>query len=634
MKQFKTESKKILDLVINSIYTNKDVFLRELISNASDSLDKVILRAAAEGGQIDRSTLEITLDFDPQERTITVSDNGIGMTAEELEENLGTIAHSSSFELKHSDDEALDEEDVDIIGQFGVCFYSSFMVADHVTVISRAYGSDEANIWESDGIEGFTIAPAERSSHGTDVILHLRRNGGGTDYNKFLSHPALAELVRRHSNYIRYPICLEVTGRREVERPADARFWEPTFEDFTEKKILNSMVPIWAKSSSEVTREDYEEFYKNEFGDTNPPLRIISMHARGGHSCDVLLFVPSEPPADLYTSEFKKGLELYSSGVMIQERCEDLLPEYFGFVRGIVDSPDLALTLSRESTSEDVFLKAIAKQIDLRLKAEFQAMRDRERDQYVEFFANFGRMFKFAIYATFGALNEELEDFLMFWTALKDQPVTLKEYYEDLKPGQSYVLYASGDDSHRLEASPSVSTVTRRGYDVLLCSESIDEFCLMTLREYQGKPIKNVASNDLNLDDAFEVAVTQSVNNQNRKLFATMTRALPADVIEVCATSRLSQAPACITAKGPISLGMEKYFASMPEEMGGRPKIQHALELNPEHPIFARLVKAQDEGDEDLINRYAMVLYGQAMLAEGLQIPDVAAYSRAVYSLM
>ena len=633
MQQFKTESKKLLDLVINSIYTNKEVFLRELISNASDSLDKVILKAAAEGDEIDRSTLAIDLDYDEEARTITVSDNGIGMSAQELEENLGTIAHSSSFEMKHSDED-LSDQDVDIIGQFGVGFYSSFMVADKVTVISRAYGSEEANIWESDGLEGFTIRPGQRSNHGTDVILHIRPNSNGFDYTKFMSHPSMSELVKRHSNYIRYPIYLEVTGQREVEKPEGVRYWEPTFEDFTERRILNSMVPIWAKPRSEVSVEDYDEYYKTEFDDPKPPLRIISMHARGSRSCDVLLFIPAEPPADLYTAEFKKGLELYSSGVMIQERCEDLLPEYFGFVRGVVDSPDISLNLSRNTMQEDQFLKAIAQQIDKRLKAELEAMRDNERDEYINFFINFGRMFKFAVYATFGTLNEQLEDFLMFFTAKKDEPVTLREYFNDMPANQPYLFFASGVDAGRLEASPSVKAVTDKGFDVLLCSESIDEFCMMTLREYSGKLIKNVTSDDLGLDDDLTVALTNNVNRENAGLFAAMRKALPSDVIEVTATSKLSTIPACIAAKGPISLGMEKYFASMPEEMGGRPKIQHALELNPGHPVFEKLKTAYNQKDDETVAQYATILYGQAMLTEGLPLSNFAAYSKAVYDLM
>jgi molecular chaperone HtpG len=393
-------------------------------------------------------------------------------------------------------------------------------------------------------------------------------------------------------------------------------------------------VPLWAKPRDQVSQADYDEFYKREFNDANDPLRIISMHARGSRSCDVLLYVPAEPPADLYSPDFKKGLELYSSGVMIMEQCDALLPEYFGFVRGVVDSPDLSLNLSREAMQEDEFLKAVAQQIDKRLLMEMEAMRDNERDQYVELFANFGRMFKYAIYATFGALNAKLEDLLLFFTANRDEPVTLKEYRESMPGNQPFLFFASGDDAGRLEASPSVSAVTARGFDVLLCSESIDELALMTLREYAGVPIKNVTAEDLGLDDLADVEFVEQVNGENRALFQAMKDLLPADVVEVRATARLASIPACITAKGPVSLGMEKYFASLPDEMGGRPQIQHALELNPRHSVFGKLQGFHVQGDVEALGRYAAVLHGQALLAEGLPVADLAAYSKAVYELL
>ena len=627
MKQFKAESKKLLDLVINSIYTEKDVFLRELISNASDAYDKLLLE-----GEEQEGPLEIELAFDADARTITISDNGIGMDAGELEEDLGTIAHSSSLEVK-SQEEVRESDEVDIIGQFGVGFYSCFMVADHVTVVSRAFGSTETNVWKSDGVEGFTIEPGQRATHGTDVILHLRDNASGFDYDKFLSHSAIAELVKRYSDYIRYPIVMETHGRREVPQPEGATMWEPTFEDYTERVTLNSMTPIWVRPRKEVSQSDYDAFYMKEFDDPNPPLHTISMHARGGHNCDVLLFIPSEPPADFFSSEFKKGLELYSSNVMIMERCPDLLDEAFGFVRGIVDSPDVSLNLSRETLQQDRFLKAIAAQIKKRVKAELEDMRDNERDLYVDFFGKFGRIFKFAIYATFGAMNAELEDLLMFFTANEDEPVTLKEYRDKMPEHQPCVFYASGNEAGKLETSPSVTAVTNKGYDVLLCTDSIDEFALMTLREYDSVPIRNVTAEGLGLEDADEAAFVAQVNEENRELFAQIRDCLGADVVEVTATSRLTETPACIAAKGPVSLGMEKYFASS-ADTSGVPQVQHVLELNPRHRIFDTLVKAHEKGDDELIERYATILYGQSMLAEGLDLGDMNAYARAVYALM
>ncbi len=633
MQQFKTESKRVLDLVINSIYSTKEVFLRELISNASDSLDKVMLLRAGDAEAASAEEPVIELSFDKDANTITVSDNGIGMSAEELAENLGTIAHSASLELKQAG-AAERDENVDIIGQFGVGFYASFMVADHVTVVSRAYGSDEANVWESDGLEGFTVSPGTRAGHGTDVILHLRPNDEANDYTKFLSYPALEELVVRHSNYIRYPITMETSGRREIERPEGVLKWEPQFEDYTERRVLNSMVPIWAKPRAEVSQADYDAFYKEEFGDPNPPLRTITMHARGARNCDVLLFIPSEPSGDFYSRDYKKGLELYSSGVLIDEQYSDLIPEYFGFVRGVVDSSDITLNLSREDIQTDPFLNDIAAQIDKRLKHELDVMRDEERDLYVEFFANFGRTFKFAIYATLGALNEALEDYLMFFTALKDEPVTLREYRKAMAPDQPCILFASGDDARKLESTPSVRTVTERGWDVLLCSEGIDEFSLMTLREYDGLPIKNVAADDLVLDDATSLARRAAADAEHAALFVSMKALLPSDVDEVRSTFHLAKEPACIVALGPISLGLERYFASVPEDSSARPRISHALELNPEHPVFAALVQAFEDGDKERAANIAWTLYGQSMLAEGLEIPDFSRYSQAVYGLV
>lgn len=641
MHEFKTESKKILDIVINSIYSTKEVFLRELISNASDSIDKVmIMRSQAADHADGESQLvedgwepAIELAFDVDAGTITVSDNGIGMNDVALERELGTIAHSSSQEAKLA--EMTDGEgDADIIGQFGVGFYSSFMVADHVSVISRAQGSDEAFVWESDGIEGFTIDRAERDHAGTDVILHLRPNDAANDYTKFLSYPALEELVKRHSNYIRYPIYLETSGVRQVVPEDGAIDAEPEFEEYVERRVLNSMVPIWAKRRSEVSDEEYAAFYQEEFGDPHPPLRIITMHARGLHNCDVLLFVPSEPSGDFYSRDYKKGLKLYSSGVMIDELYADLVPEYFGFVRGVVDSPDISISLSREGIQEDPFLQDIAAQIDKRLCHEFAVMRDEERETYVDFFSGFGRTFKFAIYATLGALNEKLEDLLLFFTAQSDDPMTLREYRDAMPSDQPCILFASGDEARKLESTTSVKAVTERGWDVILCSEGIDEFSLMTLREYDGLPIKNVSADDLVLDDAESLMRKRAIDEENSAFFTYVRDCLPADVVEVRSTLHLDREPACITSIGQVSLGLERYFASMQERSTALPQIRHALELNPEHGIFDVMRKAFEAHDNDLVERYAFILYGQSMLAEGLDIPDFTRYSNAVYALM
>lgn len=642
MHEFKTESKKILDIVINSIYSTKEVFLRELISNASDSIDKaLIMKAQQEMGVEGAPAVElpadwepaIELSFDADAGTITISDNGIGMSEEALERELGTIAHSSSQEAKLAEMERAGS-DADIIGQFGVGFYSSFMVADRVRVISRAQGSDEAHVWESDGIEGFTIDEAERDQPGTDVILHLRPNDATNDYTKFLSYPALEELVKRHSNYIRYPIYLETSGVRQVTPEDGSSTSEPEFEEYTERRVLNSMIPIWAKPRSEVSDEEYAAFYQEEFGDPHPPLRIITMHARGLHNCDVLLFIPSEPSGDFYSRDYKKGLKLYSSGVMVDELNSDLIPEYFGFVRGIVDSPDISISLSREGIQEDPFLQDIARQIDKRLFHEFDVMRDEERETYIEFFSGFGRTFKFAIYATMGALNEKLEDLLLFFTAGADEPMTLREYRDAMPSDQPCILFASGDEARQLESTTSVKAVRDRGWDAILCSEGIDEFSLMTLREYDGIPIKNVASDDLVLDDAAGMQRKQEIDEANDELFQRIRSFLPSDVVEVRSTLHLGKTPACIASVGQVSLGLERYFASMQEGSAALPQIRHALELNPDHEIFARLQSAFESNDDELLRNMAIVLYGQSMLAEHLEVPDFTAYSSAVYSLM
>lgn len=632
MQEFRTESKKILDLVVNSIYSTKDVFLRELISNASDALDKVALEISAGRLEADQvGELAIELDFDVAERTITVSPNGIGMDAEALERDLGTIAHSSSLEAKLS--EGLQDDDVEIIGQFGVGFYSGFMVADEIVVVSRALGCDAAFEWRSDGVEGFSVSPSQRDGRGTDVVLHLRPDDASCDYGKFLSRPALEELVRRYSNYVRYPIYLRTTGLREVEPPEGSRLQEPRFEEYSQRHVLNSMVPIWAKPRAEVSQAEYDAFYAEEFQDSHRPLRTISLRARGSRKCDVLLFIPSEPSGDFYSRDYRRGLRLYSSGVLIDECNPDLIGEHFGFVRGIVDSPDLSLNLSREGIQSDPFLSDVAKQIDRRLCSELAAMRDEERDVYVEFYGNFGRIFKFAIYATLGALNEKLEDYLMFFTALRDEPVTLREYRDAMPAHQPCLFFASGDEAGRLEASPAVRYTTEKGFDVLLCSESVDEFTLLTLRSYDGVPIKNVTAEDVRLDDADERAFVEAANAENGALFSALAAALPEDVSMVSATSLLEAEPACIRSAGPVSLGMEKYFESAGDE-GGVPPIRHVLELNPRHRIFEKLRGLWAVGDKDAVTRYAWVLYGQSLLAEGLKIKDVGTYAQAVYSLM
>lgn len=635
MRKFKTESKKLLDLMINSIYTNKEIFLRELVSNASDSLDKLYLSALQNGdNSISRSELKIEIAFDKDARTITISDNGIGMTKDELDKNLGTIAHSGSLEFKSDETEGLDE--VDIIGQFGVGFYSSFMVADKVTVVSKAYGSDEANSWTSDGVEGYTIAQAARDERGTDITLFLRENTDDVNFDEYLNEYTLKRLIKRYSDYIRYPICMDVEKTRTLPKPDDAPDdYELETETYTENETLNSMVPIWTKKKSEVTDEEYKDFYQAQFHTSDEPLRVISMHAEGSISYDALLFIPTEAPMNLYSKDFKKGLALYSNNVMIMEKCEDLLPDCFGFVRGVVDSPDLNLNISREMLQQDRQLLAIERRIEKKVKQELEKLCEEDRDAYTSFFGKFGHALKFDIYSSYGAHKELLQDLLLFQSAKEDKPMTLAEYVDSEEEEQESVYFASGDTVNKLAKSPSVTSVVNKGYDVLLCADNVDEFCLLSIGTYGSQEMRNVASGeDLGLETDEEKEEVEKKREENSGLFEAMLGALPDDITKVTASSRLTDAACCIVADGPVSLGMEKYFATLPADDEERPQAKHALELNTEHPVFATLQAVHEAGDEDKLGQYANLLYNQARLAEGLEIVDSAAFNEAICSLM
>ena len=635
MRKFKTESKKLLDLMINSIYTNKEIFLRELVSNASDSLDKLYLSALQNGdSSITRGELKIEIAFDKDARTITISDNGIGMTKDELDKNLGTIAHSGSLEFKSDETEGLDE--VDIIGQFGVGFYSSFMVADKVEVVSRAYGSDEAYSWTSDGVEGYTIAQAARDGRGTDITLFMRENTDDVNFDDYLNEYALKRLIKRYSDYIRYPICMDVKKTRTLPKPDDApEDYELETETYIENETLNSMVPIWTKKKSKVTDEEYKDFYQAQFHTADEPLRVISMHAEGSISYDALLFIPTDAPMNLYSKDFKKGLALYSNNVMIMEKCEDLLPDCFGFVRGVVDSPDLNLNISRETLQQDRQLLAIERRIEKKIKQELEKLCKDDRDAYVSFFGKFGHALKFDIYSSYGAHKELLQDLLLFQSAKEEKPTTLAEYIEAEEEGQECIYYASGDTVNKLAKSPSVTSVVNKGYDVLLCADNVDEFCLMSIGTYGSQEMRNVASgDDLGLQTDEEKEEVEKKREENSGLFEAMLGVLPDDITKVTASARLTDAACCIVADGPVSLGMEKYFATLPADDEERPHAKHALELNTEHPVFATLQAAQEAGDKDKLEQYANLLYNQARLAEGLEIVDSAAFNEAICSLM
>ena len=650
MQKFKTESKKLLDLMINSIYTNQEIFLRELISNASDAEDKLYFKSLTDQDiQIGKGDLSIRVAFDKEARTITVSDNGIGMDAEELEMNLGTIAHSDSFEFKaaqkqgedkpaDSDEEEVEVEervqgDVDIIGQFGVGFYSCFMVASHVRVVTKRYGSDQAFAWESDGVEGYTISPAQKEGHGTDVILTIKPNTDADNLDRYLSEYGLKDLIKRYSNYVRYPVVMNCSHQRQLPKPEDAGDdYTPEWEEYFEDETVNSMIPIWKRRKSEVTDEEYNEFYKSQFHDFADPQRVISVHAEGAISYDVLLFIPSRPPYDLYSRDFKRGLELYSSNVLIMDKCEELLPDYFGFVRGIVDSQDLTLNISRETLQHNSQLRAIAKKVEKKIVAELEKMLKNEREEYEKFFENFGRSIKYGIYMSYGTNKDELGKLLMFHSAKENKMVTLDEYIEAMPEEQDAIYYAAGESRGRLANMPIVTTVLERGRDVLLCTQDVDEFCFQTMMDFHEKQLKNVAGADLGLESEADKTAAEQVAKDNEALFDAMKEALGESVTKVAVSTRLSGVPSCITAEGPISLEMEKAFAMMPE--AENMKSQRVLELNTDHPVFEVMKAAQDAGDSEKVARYARMLYNQALLVEGMPIEDPVEFAKDIADLM
>ena len=675
MRKFKTESKKLLDLMINSIYTNREIFLRELVSNASDAIDKLYLKSLTDASaQIDQANLAITVTPNKGARTLTISDNGIGMTAEELEKNLGTIAHSGSEEFKAANADKQGDA-VDIIGRFGVGFYSAFMVAKEVSVVTRAFGSEECNRWTSDGIEGYTIEavpaddPAFRQTAGSDVILTLKDNADEASYDEYLEEYTLKDLIRRYSNYVRYPVQMMVTKSRQKEKPEDAGDdYKPEWEDYQELETINSMTPIWKKRGSDVTPEEYNEFYKSTFHDWEDPARTFSLHAEGTLEYDALLFIPGKAPFDLYSRDYEKGLELYSSNVLIMEKCADLLPDYYNFVRGVVDSADVTLNISRETLQQTRQLQAMERRIEKKVTSELESMRDNDRDDYVKFFENFGRGLKYGIYQSYGMKKDELGGLLLFWSAREQKYVTLQEYAEAMPEGQKAVYYAAGDDRDRLAKMPVVKAVLAKGYDVLLCTEDVDEFCFQAMRDFEAKglpktyeddaareaaqkaqadgaepetedrtlELKNVSSGDLDLATEEEKKSAEEAAKANEDLFSAMKEALGEDVVtKVTVSARLTaadDAPSCVSAEGPVSLEMEKVLSAgpAPEDI----KSQRVLEVNAAHPVFAKLQAAQQAGDKDKLALYTSLLYDQALLTEGLPVADPVAFAQNVCKLM
>lgn len=642
MKQFKAESKKLLDLMINSIYTNKEIFLRELISNASDAIDKLYFRSLTDSAvKLTKDDFKIELTANKADRTLTIEDNGIGMTREELEKNLGTIARSGSMDFK-AENQA---EGIDIIGQFGVGFYSAFMVAARVTVVSRAFGAEEAWQWESRGAEGYTITPAEKAEAGTKVTLVLKEdtageNGAeGENYSRFLEEYTLADIVKKYSDYVRYPIRMERTKSRQKPKPEDAgEDYTPEYESYTEVETVNSMVPLWRRDKKDVTAEEYSEFYKQKFMDYTDPARVITTRTEGTATYNALLFVPGRAPYDYYTREYEKGLQLYASGVLIMEKCADLLPDHFSFIKGIVDSQDLSLNISREMLQKDSQLRLIRNSLEKKIKSELAAMKNNEREKYEEFFKHFGRQLKFGCYEGYGAHSELLKDLLLFYSAKEKKMVTLEEYAAAMPEEQKYIYYASGDSADRLAKLPAAELVLDKGYDLLLLTEDVDEFCLQILRKYgekdKEKEFKNVSGGDLGLESEEEKKAAEAEGEAAKPLFEAMEKALEGKVKAVRLSTRLKSHPVCLSSEGPLSIEMEKVLSAMPNPDGPAPKSEKVLEVNGSHPVFEVLKAANEAGDTDKLARYASLLYNQALLIEGLPIEDPVAYAQAVCELM
>lgn len=625
-KQFQAESKRMLDLMIHSIYTHKEIFLRELISNASDAIDKLYFRSLTdEQVGIARDEFHIELKPDKDARTLTIIDNGIGMTAEELEQNLGVIAHSGSRVFKSEN--TLDDN-TDIIGQFGVGFYSAFMVAKTVTVRTKAYGSDTAYEWRSEGVEGYTIDTCDKTSVGTEIILTLLDDTDDEKYSDFLEEYRLRSLVKKYSDYIRFPICMEVTHEHLKEGTEDE------YESHTELETLNSRTPIWKKNKNELTDDDYNQFYREKFFDYTKPLLHIHSRSEGMVTYNSLLYIPAKAPYDYYTKEFEKGLQLYASGVMIMEKCADLLPDHFSFVRGIIDSEDLSLNISREMLQHDRQLKLIAKAVEKSIKNELTKLLNTNREQYVEFWKAFGIQLKFGVYNGFGVNKDQLQDLLLFHSSAAEEPdqfTTLAEYVSRMREDQKYIYYAAGESVTRCAALPAAELVRDKGMEVLYLTENVDEFALKMIASYQDKEFKNVSAGDLGLESDEDKSALEEKNNAAKDLFEAMQQALDGKVKAVRLSSRLKNHAVCLTSDGQISLEMEKVLNAMPTNE--KVQAERILELNPEHPIFETL-QTLLQTDKDKLAQYTQLLYQQALLIEGMSIEDPVAFSKMICALM
>ena len=617
-KQFKSESKRLLDLMINSIYTNKDIFLRELISNASDALDKLYYRSLTDKKiKVKKEDLEINLSFDKDKRILTISDNGCGMTKDELDNNLGVIAKSGSLSFKEN---MTKEEKTDIIGQFGVGFYSAFMVSDKITVNSLSVDESQAYSWESKGIDGYTIEECDKKTRGTDIILHIKEDDSENNYSKYLDEYELKNLVRKYSDYISFPIKMECTHHELKDEK------EHKYEDHKKIETLNSMVPIWKKSKGEVTDADYENFYMDKFSDYDKPLKVISMSVEGLASFKALLFIPSHAPYDYYTQDYEKGLSLYSNGVLIMDKCADLLPDYFSFVKGVVDSEDLSLNISREMLQESQNLKVIAKNIESKIRRELEDMLKNDRETYISFFKTFGVQLKYGVYNNYGADKDKLKDLVMFYSAHHEKLITLKEYVEEMKEGQDKIYYASGSSIEKINSLPQVEQVRDKDYDILYLTDYVDEFCVTAIQEYDSKKFVNVSDANLDLETDEEKKETEKVNKDNSDMLKEMNDELK-DVNEVKFSNKLKTHPVALTTKGDVSIEMQKVFDAMPNDMGI--KAQTILEINEKHPIAEKL-KDLYKNDKDEFKVYTKILYSEARMIAGLPIDNPTEISKLI----
>lgn len=622
-KEFKAESKRLLELMINSIYTHKEIFLRELISNASDAIDKIYYKALTdESLTFDKDNYYIKIIPDKEKRTLTVSDTGIGMTKEELEENLGTIAKSGSWAFKN---ETELKDGFDIIGQFGVGFYSAFMVADVVTVISKAFGSDQAYKWESSGADGYSIEPCEKEQVGTYIILKIKENTEDENYDEFLDEYRLKGIIKKYSDFIRYPIKMDITGKRLKEGSKDE------FEEYVEEQTINSMVPIWRKNKNELTDEDYENFYMEKHYGFDKPLKHIHISVDGAVRYNAILYIPEKIPFDYYTKEYEKGLELYSNGVLIMEKCPDLLPDYFSFVKGMVDSEDLSLNISREMLQHDRQLKLIAKNINNKIKSQLKSMLKDEREKYETFYQSFGRQLKYGVYSDFGAHKEDLQDLLMFYSSKEKKLVTLAEYVSRMPEEQKYIYYATGESVERIDKLPQTELVADKGYEILYFTEDIDEFAIRMLMTYKDKLFKSVSSGDLGINADEDEKKTESEEKENKELFAFMKEVLAGKVKDVRISKRLKSHPVCFSTEGEVSIEMEKVLSMLPNNQNI--KAQKILEINANHEVFKALKEAF-ASDKEKLKLYTNLLYSQALLIEGLSVEDPVNFSNDICKLM